>query len=307
MTTQRFHLLLKRSKHFAKPLLGLALLILILNQLSLSELSALLRKVELKWFFLGLIFLALSNFLSACRWRSIAKGLGITITLAIASRLYAQGITANTVLPGGVLGGDLLRGHGLIRFGATKSNAALSVLLDRLSGVWALAILSLCTLLSALVLGIEGHNLDNLWLTAYFLSALGITLLPIFSVKRYRMASRIFLRQLWVSLLVQGFAVLAFWTCFRSLGESMSPLPFTATCLGVFVAAVVPAAVGGFGSRELGALVFMAPLDIGREVIFTGSLLFGLMATTQGLIALCFLLRRQGQGISAANSESTHT
>ena len=65
-----------------------------------------------------------------------------------------------------------------------------------------------------------------------------------------------------------------------------------AVCAGVFLSAVIPVAVGGFGAREVGAVVLMTPLGVAPEASFTGSVLYGLMATLQGILGVYWWIRR---------------
>jgi hypothetical protein len=279
-------------KKIGKPVLGISLLILIIRQLDVSEAWGLLNRLEWVWFILGLLSVTLANFVSAYRWSLIAKSLGIGVGFAEAIKFYAQGILANTVLPGGIVGGDVWRTLALVNRGAEKSNAALSVFLDRLSGVWVLGVCSLAALGFLLGFGRLPSGLSSLELLFYGAVMLGLALLPLLLVLISKDKAEMFARTFIVSLVVQCFAMFAFWACFRSVGQIVPVVPFVAVCAGIFIVAVIPAAVGGFGARELGAVVFMGPLGIVPEVSFIASVLYGLMATLQGLLTGYWWVRR---------------
>ena len=241
------------------------------------------------WFLIGLTSLIVSNLFSAYRWSQIAGLLGIETSLSIAVRLYAQGITANTVLPGGILGGDVLRTIGLASRGAIKSVAALSVFFDRLSGVW---VLGLCSLIACILVIAFGQIVFTYQAIIYGVTLLGLSLFPGFLYLIRRRKVVVLLRTFGISILVQCFALIAFWACFKSLDQTIPIALFVAVSAGIFVTAVVPAAVGGFGAREVGAVVFMAPLGVSAEISFTASVLYGIMASLQGLFFLCCWIKK---------------
>ena len=282
----------KPLRQIFKLLLGFGLLVLIVQQLDISRLSNLVRGIDWLWFLIGFVALIISNLFSAYRWSKIVSVLGTEVPLGSAIKLYAQGITANTVVPGGIIGGDLWRTLGLVNHGATKANAALSVFFDRLSGVWVLGICSLVAFLYLLLFEEPTAELARIEAKFYFAALVVLVLVPLIISLSRGGKLRVVVRSFGVSLVVQFFALTAFWACFKSVGESVSVLPFLAVCAGIFIASVVPASIGGFGARELGAVMFFGPLGISAEVSFTASVLYGLMATLQGLISLYWWIRR---------------
>lgn len=283
----------KLFKQIGKPLLGIGLLVLIYRQLDAAALGTLVDRFDAAWFALGFTALVISNLFSAYRWSKIAAMLGSEIPVPSAIRLYAQGITANTVLPGGIVGGDVWRTIGLVKRGANKSTAALSVLFDRVSGVWVLGICSLAAIALAWMIQKIPPTVNGVELAFYSLGLACLAVAPLLLKLFRQKKSAVILRTLGVSLLVQCFAFIAFWACFRALGQSLPLLPFVAVSAGIFVSAVIPAAIGGFGARELGAVVFMAPLGIAAETSFAASVLYGLMATLQGMLAVVWWVSRE--------------
>jgi glycosyltransferase 2 family protein len=94
------------------------------------------------------------------------------------------------------------------------------------------------------------------------------------------------LRSLPVSILSQWLTVLAFWSCMVAAGASLGLAEVTVLASAVFLLALVPASLGGFGAREAGAVFFLAWVGVNAEAALLGSLLFGLTATLQGLAGL---------------------
>jgi hypothetical protein len=79
-----------------------------------------------------------SNAVSAWRWRAMARWLGAEMSLASGMRWYFQAIGLNVLLPGAVVGGDVYRAIALQKTGQAKAASNLSVILDRVSGLWML-------------------------------------------------------------------------------------------------------------------------------------------------------------------------
>lgn len=136
---------------FLKPVLGLLLLAGLCWQMDSTKLLTLTKHADPGWLFFGLFVYILSNVMSAWRWQRIATYLGYVCPLPAILWLYAQGLALNALLPGGIVGGDLWRSMQLAErakkdactFGLQQ--AALSVFLDRVGGLWGLSIWSVLT------------------------------------------------------------------------------------------------------------------------------------------------------------------
>lgn len=270
-------------KRLLKPLFGLVLLVFILNQLELVRLTSLINEADWGLLFLGFLFLIASNLVSAYRWAVISRMLRIQMPVLTAIRIYGQGITANTVLPGGILGGDLWRVASLIRIGVSRTEALLCVALDRISGLW---VLGICSLVALIVCGLVGSLTLIPVISMYGLGLLSLVLGPVVVYFLRRDIAGVLIRTSWASLVVQLLAFTALWLCFLSLGQLVPVWLFIMACGGIFVFAAIPAAVGGFGARELGAIFFMGLFGVPAEVSFSASVFFGLMSSVQGLLCL---------------------
>jgi uncharacterized membrane protein YbhN (UPF0104 family) len=106
-----------------------------------AALWARLRAANGWWLAAGLCAAIASNVVSAWRWRALAQWLGAHMRWADALRWYFQAIGLNALLPGAVVGGDVYRAVMLQRTGQGKAASSLSVLLDRVSGLWMLCAL----------------------------------------------------------------------------------------------------------------------------------------------------------------------
>ena len=283
-----------RLKQLAKPALGLGLVALLLSQLQPAELLATLKSTDWQWAPLGLVFACLANLACGLRWRKIVVQMGQPLGKGRALHLYFQGITANTVLPGGIIGGDIWRVLGLTKMGLSKTSATQSVVLDRAIGFWALSALALTAFCARLILG------DRPWvqapqalMAAYLLALLALSLAPALLWWMKAKWVRGMLVPAGISVGSQLLTITAFLCCLTAVRAEFSSLAVATLCAGIFLGAVVPASIGGFGSRELASVFFLAGLGIQPEAAFLASVLFGLTATAQGLLALPSWLTRE--------------
>ncbi|HYA60414.1 MAG TPA: lysylphosphatidylglycerol synthase transmembrane domain-containing protein [Burkholderiaceae bacterium] len=110
--------------------------------------------VDPLWLGCAVIVMTASQWVSVIRWETIARIFGLRVRMRTLALAYAQGMTINVLLPGATLGGDALRSVRLQGLGNPLGVSALTVLLDRLSGLWILCVLSL---FSGLGLGLALH------------------------------------------------------------------------------------------------------------------------------------------------------
>jgi uncharacterized membrane protein YbhN (UPF0104 family) len=323
---------------FVRPLLGLALLAGLIGLTDPQVLLATFKETDLKLFGIAMVLAIVANLICIYRWKLVAGELGISAPYSFLLSAYAQGISANSVLPGGIVGGDAWRSLAIAKKAdqGSKHQSVLSVLLDRVSGFWGLTWLSLSAGVAAILMsGTEpltgpgspvGTGAGSLqWFDsplgkAYLISLLAIALAPMlgrllhvgwlhrFEVEHHRQrlgkwamsiiqiinALPILKKTVVISLAVQVITATAFWLCLQSVGIDTPWWLLTALCGGVFLSGILPAALGGFGARELGAVAFITPFGFAKEGVLAGSVLFGLTATIQGLMGLWFWFKARG-------------
>ena len=287
-------------KRWIKPAAGLALVLLLLAQLQPAEMRRVLESAQWSWALLALILASLANLACALRWKAIVVKLGQPLTASSAIVLYFQGVTANTVLPGGIIGGDVWRTLGLSRLGMARLVAAQSVLLDRASGFWSLSFLALSAFLLLQITGgslaiSAPEGLQNFY-------AAGILMMSLSPLVLWRVSPKLVhaaLSSAAISVLSQALTIAAFGCCLVAVQAQFSPLTLVLLCAGIFLAAVIPASIGGFGSRELASVFFLTAIGVQAEAAFLGSVLLGLTATAQGLLSLPSWLKRERDKRSA--------
>ena len=330
-----------------KPLAGLLLLagmILVVDPVLLADQ---LEQARWGWLLAAVAAALFANVLCAYRWQKIAKAMPLQGAEALSLwgwfKLYLQGVSVNSVLPGGIIGGDVWRASQFKPLVASGQ----AVFLDRLAGLWGLFCLSaLATLWPALTYtsgdtgassgaggasaasggatGAGGFAMDASLLSSWEWMVWCVALAPfvlraalqIGPVRQWKMrgsnkgneaepstASKsmrkllkasehpLVLRSLSVSILSQWLTVLAFWFCMVAAGASLGLAEVTLLASAVFLSSLVPASVGGFGAREVGAVFFLGWVGVAAESALLGSVFFGLTATLQGLIGLVWWVR----------------
>jgi hypothetical protein len=303
-----------------------ALLALAAWLVGLRALLEQLRRVDLLWFALAVAALAASQWVSAARWASIATILGLKAPARDLRLAYAQAMAVNVVLPGATLGGDTLRSVRLQRLGNPLGESALSVVLDRASGLWILCLLSLGTGLGLLGSGyldraslpaaVAGIDLRSAaWI---YLGALSVAVALPFAPLRLpgagsaargglrRVLARVaelhaltvsrgpaLARSLWSSLLVQVLCALALWMCQTAAGGRAGYLAVQAIAAPVFIAGVVPLSYGGFGARELVSLLVFPLIGVDAQIAVTAGALYGVGGVLLGLATAPLLALRR--------------
>ena len=281
-------------KTAARVALGVALLAAVVWYADPAALARALASVDLRWFLAAVAASIISNVFSAARWAAIARGLGLAAPLGAAVRMYFRGMTMNVLLPGATVSGDLLRGYQLAQLPQNEGallRSGLSVLLDRLSGLWILCASSLVALLAALAAGFIPDE-GRIW--AYctgLVVALALPWLPVpihqlEKIRREALASGgPLLRSVWLSVLVQIFSAAALWLCGFAAGVSLSYPAMLAAAAPIFIMGAMPLGWGGFGARELSAVVVLGALGVPAEQATVTGLLYGISAVLQGVVA----------------------
>lgn len=241
----------------------------------------------------------LSNAISAARWAAIARGLGLSAPLGGALASYFRGMTMNVLLPGATVSGDLLRGYELAKSGNPLLRSGLSVLLDRLSGLWVLCAMSLLALIAALFLQMLSPEKAVVVYILGLAAAVALPWIPL-PVKRWEQARRDAMQSggpvlgsLWLSVLVQVFSAAALWLFGFAAGVQLTYPVMLAAAAPIFIMGALPLGWGGFGARELAAVVVLGALAVTADQATAAALLYGISALVQGMLAApLFLLRR---------------
>lgn len=300
--------------------MGLALLAGVIYLANPVQLWAKLKQASPWWLLAGLLASIASNAVSAWRWQSMARWLGAEMTVASSQRWYFQAIGLNVLLPGAVVGGDLYRAVALQRTGQPKAASNLSVILDRISGLWMLCAIgglgaAICSstlapwlhinsvLFSAVLLAATIVWLLMPWVLVngvrkQWLRLPGTWLAPFIEAIQSPSAARQLGLQALSSAAVQLLSAVAL-ACGALAIDIWLPLPVWAFAIApIFLMAALPMSVGGWGTRETAAVMALAPFGVAAASAIGVGLLYGIFALTQGALGALAL------GIPAKGAKS---
>lgn len=318
----------RSGKAWLKGLLGLALLAAVACLADPAALLLRLREADGRWLLLGLVAAFASNVVSAWRWHALAQWLGLPMRWTDALRWYFQAIGLNALLPGAVVGGDVYRAaaaFGVLQTSAaplpaTKAAASLSVLLDRLSGVWMLCALgALGAAASASALAPALHASPAFLLAV---AVLGASILLVFPwvlllwlrSKRPNGASSAWLAPLtqaaarpdvgrqWLlqalsSGMVQVLSATALALGGMALGVHLPASAWAFAMAPIFLLAALPVSIGGWGTREAASIAALALFAVPAPAAVGVALVYGGYALVQGAVgALAFGLPGHSAG-----------
>jgi glycosyltransferase 2 family protein len=262
---------------------GAALLALVIWYVDPRTLARSLAGVNPWLFAVAVVVAILSNVFSALRWWSIARTLKLSSSIGSCLLMYARATTANMMLPGSIVSGDVLRSYQLSRIGENPLAAsAWSVFLDRFSGLWILCAMSA---LAAAALGFWGY-------AAILAAAFIGPLLPIPLPRNLGSARPILVKSAWYSCVVQLIAAGTLWVCAQSIGLSVSYGVMLAAAAPIFIMAALPIGVAGFGAREAAAVAVLGFAGVPGDQAFLVGLLYGLAAVVQGILAAPLFLAK---------------
>lgn len=279
-----------------------------------SAVLAALSGADTFWLLAGLAAALLSNVASALRWHALAAWMGGDIGRSFALLTYFRAMALNALLPGAVVGGDLFRALALRRAAMPSLDAGLSVLLDRVSGLWVLLAIAALALPAA-----RGHlevalpdvfalpdGLCVIAGTAVLLAPLVLGLLPL-DVAGGRVVSALarvqarLLRagalrqyglQMLASCLVQILSVFALACGGLSLGLDLPFSVWLAAAAPVFLMAALPVSVGGWGTREAAAIAVLAAFGVAAPQAVGVAVIYGVFGLAQAALGGVLFARR---------------
>jgi hypothetical protein len=271
---------------------------------------------------LALILVGINLVIASWRWILLLRSRGLDISLKDGFGLYLIGVFFNHALPGSV-GGDVVRGYYVVSvYPDHRLDAALSVLIDRVLGLYSFFILALlavaCDLdfvlqheqIAAIALGCLGVFVGmTVFFTVLFSKRLsrlcGLGLLErhvaivhkvVQGFQRFGERRVIILQSVVVSLLAQVTILLFFKLLAVPLGETSVTWPsiLFAVPMGFLVTAV-PIAPAGIGVGQWAFLyLFQAYTGAGSQYGATAVTAFQLTLLTWGLVGAVVYLRRGG-------------
>jgi uncharacterized protein (TIRG00374 family) len=277
-----------------------ACLTYLLWKLDIRQTAHILVHADVAWFTGAVLVMAAGVPPMAWRWQKLLEARGIREPLAWLTRSYFVSYTAGQVLPTAI-GGDASRIYETSRRHPGRlGDLTAIVLLERALG--GVATLMLAAVGFALAVGkydvgayvwIElAFVVGTVALAVVFFTRAARPLLGRFvpvlhrlrlerplrafydGVHAFRGRIRLMLGVLVLTLVVQGYRVLAIWMTGRAVGVDLSPRPYYVMGPLLFLVMLVPFTINGLAVREAFFVSFLTQLGVEKEGAFATGFLF---------------------------------
>lgn len=247
--------------------------------------------VDCNW---AILFLAscsytISILVASSRLNSFFKAIKLKLSERYNFRLYQLGLLYNFFLPGGI-GGDGYKIYFLKKNHNTSGRKVLSaVFFDRLSGLWALAII-----ICALIIFMPRLAIPNIF--PILVAIVGTGSYYFFLRLFFREFSKKFVSTHVKALAVQGFQVLTAILILYSLNFDEKFSPYLLIFLVSSLVAIVPSIGGGVGLRELVMLYGAKYFQIDEHTAVLVSLFFYIISLLVACSGIYYIFRPQRLG-----------
>jgi uncharacterized protein (TIRG00374 family) len=301
-----------------KAVVSAALIWYLLSITEFSEVIAALTSASPIWLGLAFITLILGKIITSYRWQVLLKAQEIDVPLRFLIGSVFVGQFFNSFLPT-TIGGDAMRAYDTAIFSKDSTKSVVSVFVDRMIGVFALAVLAVFALIIGFASGQDVGFYVIPVLLVFFLCSIGVLL--IFSTRVYnvmdqlmrmvhlekfvlkleeaynsfsllRTFPRVLIIAFLASLLLQINVILFYYFIGVSLDLGVSFLYFAMIVPVALVVLLVPFSINGIGIREGIFVYLLTGLGVeNKDAIALSWISFGLMLT-QGIIGgIIFALR----------------
>jgi len=266
--------------------LSFSLLIYLLSQQNWTEIKGAVSQIMAWRFVIAILLVIISRFAVVCRWYVLLQATSEEINWWQSVHLTFSGLFATNFLPT-TIGGDIVRLIGAIQYGANGTVIAASLIVDRLVGVFGMALVlpfGIVPLLS--ILFSDSTN-------GGFLFLLGFYGLQGFSLKETCQKGIALIRKIFqalkfwwkkpgsliASLIFSGIHMLCFfgilWILLVGLGDSISFSLVAGLYSFVYLMTLLPISINGYGLQELSfSLIFSKVGGVSMQASLTIALIF---------------------------------
>ncbi|MBK9729356.1 MAG: flippase-like domain-containing protein [Saprospiraceae bacterium] len=268
-----------------KIAVSIAIVLLILRKIDERLLFELIRTANPGFILLAICWFIISKLISAIRFSGFLQTQGIMLTVKQNLRFYWLGMYYNLLLPGGVSGDGYKIKVLMDTFNKPFKRLFSILLIDRITGVFAL--LQICLLMFLWIPQLQGYS--YICFPGLILSFVGLWL--IFKWFGENLSS-ILLKTSLQSLGVQGAQTLAALALVFALGQQSQWAGYLILFLISSLIAMVPFTIGGAGARELTFLYGASYLELQSEKAVAIGFLFYLISTAVSLFGMIFSFKR---------------
>ena len=300
---------------FAKVFVSLVLIALIFYKIDLSQWLAVVKSAQMPGLSLAFLLVIFSIVISALKWQVLLSSLDVHVPIHRLTTSYFVGLFFNNFLPTNI-GGDVVRIYDVGRYTGKKTEAAASVIVERILAGFALGL----TALIAIFISFD-RSRSFLWLIISFmllcvvflllvtnrsiLHYLNDRLLPgLFSIKerardvadaihKCSINRALVIQVLGWSLVFQLLVVLVNYLIFLSLGLKVSLVYCLIFIPLISALSLLPISVNGLGVREGAYIFFFGQVGLNTAQSVSASLVFFVLVVLSSLIGgIAFALQR---------------
>lgn len=276
-------------KLFLKILVTSAALYWVFTEVDFLQVSEALATANYLFLFFALLAYICSQIIASSRLYGYFQAINLPVGEVYNFKLYLLGLFYNLFLPGGI-GGDGYKFYFLRKkFGVNGKSLFSAILFDRISGLWALALIT-----SALVIFIPQLEIPN-WIP--------ILVVILGTIVYYLVLKRFF------KVFIQGF----FWSHLKAIGAWSFQIftvimllyglgfdgkfsPYLFSFLLSSLVAIIPISLGGLGLREIANVGGATYFNLDTHVALLLSLFFYMTAALVALTGVYFLFRPRALG-----------
>lgn len=291
---------------FVKVFISFALIGLIFYKIDASEWLSIIKSADIMGLLLALFLVVFSVVVSALKWQILLNCLDVQVPIRKLTISYFIGLFFNNFLPTNI-GGDVVRIYDIGKHTGKKTEAAASVIVERILAGFALGL----TALFAVIISFD-RSKSFLWLIIFFLLLctvfllLGMNrtslhylngrLLPGFfnlkekakdvveAIHRCSVNKTLIIRVLIWSLIFQLTIVLINYLIFLSLGLKVSLVYCLIFIPLISALSLLPISVNGLGVREGGYVFFFSQIGLNAAQSVSASLIFFVLVALTSLI-----------------------
>lgn len=289
--------LINLFKIFLKIGFTILLIYLISLKIDLEEVKNVFLKSDPFYIFLAFLAYCASQLASSWRLLSFLHSIGLNVTYGYNLRLYMLGLFYNVFLPGGI-GGDGFKLYILRkRFQLPTKRIFLAMLLDRVSGLWAIGVL--CVTLIILIPKIEIN-----WVLPVVALVLGTAVYYIVLKKFFPDYSKCFIPAHLKSSVTQSMQLVSVICILLSQDFEGKFSPYLFSFLVSSLATVIPISFGGFGLREYVMTHASDVFDMKEDLAVFVTLTFLFISTIAALPGMWFVYKSKEFGNAPKEEEA---
>ena len=290
-------------KDSLKYILSILIIYYIIEHYGIN-ISNMLSIIDIRYILLIMLISIIQHFLSAYRWMYISKITNLNISFRNSIQFYYISSFMNNILPGGIMG-DMFRIYHttenkmeILKIGKSVQ----AVIFERLSG----QIMLLAFFIVSLTFYFLINNKYEAFLYLFFPSLLIFFIFKLFLNKKIKkmlygkkishniyavFSGEVFWKHLMLSFFVVCSYVLIYVISAVSLGLDIDYLAFMVFSPIILFSMTLPISIGGWGIRELTALLLSLLLGLSASASISVSIIYGILNLICSLPGLYFFLQ----------------